>query len=162
LDVRRYLPAAARQKLLLSSLLTLQSGTLGEDVPVYLDFYVGGANTIRGYGITRLGASASGKNQLLGTAEYSFTLVPVRRWDVFFVSFAVGAELAVFADGGLAWTATSDFAARRVHGGLGAGLRLLVPGTEMLRLDIGWSPAGGLQFHFASGSKPAAQRNRLR
>ena len=50
----------------------------------------------------------------------------------------------------------------RTRAGLGPGLRLLVPGSEMTRLDVGWSPDEGLHFHFASGSKPNAQRNRLR
>jgi outer membrane protein insertion porin family len=162
LDLRRYIPTAARQKVLLSNLLTLQSGTLGQDVPVYFDYYMGGANSIRGYGITQLGTPFSGKNQLIETAEYSFTLMPLRRWDLFFLSFSIGAELAVFADGGIAWNEASEFALRRARGGMGAGLRLLIPGQEMVRLDIGWSPQGGFQFHFASGTKPAAQRNRLR
>jgi hypothetical protein len=32
----------------------------------------------------------------------------------------------------------------------------------MVRFDVGWSPEGGFHFHFASGSKPVAQRFRLR
>jgi hypothetical protein len=32
----------------------------------------------------------------------------------------------------------------------------------MVRFDVGWSPEGGFHFHFASGSKPAAQRLRIR
>jgi outer membrane protein insertion porin family len=162
LDLRRWVPTAARQKLLLSSLLTLQSGTLGQDVPVYLDYYMGGANSIRGYGVTQLGTPFSGKNQLITTAEYSFTLMPLRRWDLFFLSFAIGTELTVFADGGIAWNEAPEFALRRARGGLGTGLRFLIPAQEMVRLDVGWSPQGGFQFHFAAGSKPAAQRNRLR
>jgi outer membrane protein insertion porin family len=162
LDLRRWIPTAPRQKLLLSSLLTLQSGTLGVDVPTYLDYYMGGANSIRGYGVTQLGTPFSGKNQLLGTAEYSFTLMPVRRWDVAFLSFAVGAELAVFGDAGIAWNESQEFGLRRSRGGMGCGFRLLVPGSEMVRLDVGWSPTGGFHFHLASGTKPDAQRRRLR
>lgn len=71
-------------------------------------------------------------------------------------------ELAVFADLGLAWTDSHDFTTRRTRGGLGGGLRLLVPGSEMVRLDVGWSPESGFRFHFANGSKPKAQRARLR
>jgi hypothetical protein len=37
-----------------------------------------------------------------------------------------------------------------------------VPGSEQVRLDVGWSPKGGFLFHFGSGTKPAAQRQRLR
>ena len=134
---------------MLSGLATLQSGTLGEDVPVYMNFFMGGANTIRGYGVTDLGEDFSGKNQLLGTAEYSFTVIPLRRWDLWKISLRLGAEVAVFADAGIAWSESRDFTTRRARGGLGGGLRLLVPGSEMVRFDVGWSPDFGFHFHFA-------------
>jgi outer membrane protein assembly factor BamA len=162
LDLRRWIPTATRQKLLLSSLLTVQSGALGVDVPSYLDYRIGGANSVRGYAVDDLGDDLSGKNQLLGTAEYSFTVMPVRRWDIAFLSFAVGLELAVFGDAGIAWSEGRQFALDRARGGVGSGIRLLVPGTEMVRFDVGWSPDSGFHFHFASGAKPVAQRNRLR
>ena len=161
-DLRRWVPTTRKTKLMLSSLLTLQSGALGVDVPAYMDYYMGGANTIRGYSVTDLGEEFSGKNQLLGTAEYSLTLIPLRRWDLWKISLRLGAEAAVFADAGIAWTQSRDFTTRRARGGLGGGLRLLVPGSEMVRLDVGWSPDQGFHFHFANGTKPKAQRARLR
>jgi hypothetical protein len=63
---------------------------------------------------------------------------------------------------GTAWSDANEFTAKRARGGGGAGLRLLVPGSEMVRLDVGWSRQGGFQFHVAGGTKPAGQRNRLR
>jgi outer membrane protein assembly factor BamA len=132
------------------------------DVPTYMNYFMGGANTIRGYGVTDLGEELSGKNQLLGTAEYSVTLVPLRRWDIWKISLRLGLEAAVFADAGIAWTESRELAMKRARGGLGGGLRLLVPGSEMIRLDVGWSPESGFRFHFANGTKPKAQRARLR
>ena len=161
-DLRRWVPATRRTKLMVSGLLSLQSGTLGEDVPAYMNYFMGGANTIRGYGVTDLGDELSGKNQLLGTAEYALTVIPLRRWDLWKISLRLGAELAVFADAGIAWSESRDFTTRRARGGLGGGLRLLVPGSEMVRLDVGWSPEFGFNFHFANGTKPKAQRARLR
>jgi outer membrane protein insertion porin family len=161
-DLRRWLPVSRRTKLLLSGLTTLQSGGLGEDVPVYMNYFMGGANTIRGYGFEELGQELSGQNQLIGTAEYSFTLVPLRRWDIWKIALRLGAEVAVFADAGIAWSRSGDFSMRRARGGLGGGVRLLVPGSEMVRLDVGWSPESGFHFHFGNGSKPNAQRARLR
>jgi hypothetical protein len=32
----------------------------------------------------------------------------------------------------------------------------------MVRLDVGWSPDYGFHIHFANGTKPKAQRARLR
>jgi hypothetical protein len=89
-------------------------------------------------------------------------VVPLRRWDLWKISLRLGAELAVFADAGIAWSESRDFTTRRAHGGLGGGLRLLVPGSEMVRFDVGWSPDHGFHFHFANGTKPKAQRARLR
>lgn len=162
LDVRRFLPTASGQRLMLSGLASLQSGTLGTDVPVYLDYRMGGANSIRGHAVSDLGKRLSGKNQLIGTAEYSFSLARVRRRDLGFLSFGIGLELALFADAGIAWSEDNELALNRARGGLGAGLRVLIPGSEMVRLDFGWSPEGGFQFHLGSWSKPAAQRFRLR
>ncbi|MBT6905277.1 MAG: hypothetical protein HOA27_14025, partial [Gemmatimonadetes bacterium] len=45
---------------------------------------------------------------------------------------------------------------------VGLGLRLLLPAVDMTRLDIGYSPSGGWQIHFASFAKMRAQRARLR
>ncbi len=162
LDLRRWVPTAKRQRLLLSSLLSVQSGTVGEDLPVYLIYRMGGANSIRGYEIADLGRRLYGKNQLIGTAEYSFSLLPLRRWDIWMFALRLGLDFALFADAGIAWSESHELAFDRGRGGVGGGLRLLVPGSEMVRFDVGWSREGGFQFHFASGSKPAAQRLRLR
>lgn len=162
LDLRRWVPVAARQRLMANTLLSLQSGEVGVDVPVYLTYHMGGANSIRGYNIDELGRTLFGKNQLIGTLEYSWNVVPQRRRDFKKWSVRLGFDLAVFADAGIAWDAPEEFSMRRARGGLGGGLRVLIPGSEMTRLDLGWSPQGGFQFHFAGGSKPEAQRKRLR
>jgi len=162
LDVRRWFRTTDRQKLLLSGLASLQSGVLGQDVPLYLDYRLGGASTMRGYDVNDLGTRITGKNQLLGTAEYSFTLMPLRRWDVWRFALRLGVEFAVFADVGVAWSEPEQLNMSRTRAGVGAGLRMLVPGSDMTRFDIGWSREGGLEFHFGSWSKPTAQRFRLR
>ena len=147
---------------MLSGLLSLQSGTVGEDIPQYMIYRMGGANSIRGYSIQDLGRTLYGKDQLIGTAEYSFNLLPLRRWDLWKFAVRLGLDFALFTDAGIAWSEPNEFAMDRARAGGGAGLRLLVPGAEMIRFDMGWSPEGGFQFHFASGSKPKAQRARLR
>ncbi len=160
LDARRWVSTAPRQKLLLSGLLTLQSGTLGTDLPVYLDYSIGGANTVRGYEPTD--RPLRGKNQLIGTAEYSLVLMQPRQWDIWFLSMRIGLEAAAFGDLGVAWSDSSELTVARTRGGAGVGLRLLVPGTEMVRFDVAWSEQQGFQFHLATGSKPSTQRQRLR
>ena len=162
LDLRRWLPIGPRQRVLLSGLASLQTGAVDRQLPVYFTYHLGGANSIRGYSIEELGRELFGKNQLLGTAEYSINVVPLRRWDIWRFALRMGLDVALFSDVGIAWTDSRELAADRVRGGVGAGLRLLVPGSEMVRFDLGWSPEGGFHFHFASGSKPAAQRARIR
>lgn len=109
-----------------------------------------------------MGRRLYGKDQLIGTAEYSFNLLPLRRWDLWKFAVRLGLDYALFTAAGIAWSESNEFAINRARGGVGTGLRLLVPGSEMVRFDVGWSPEGGFHFHFASGSKPATQRLRLR
>jgi outer membrane protein insertion porin family len=162
LDVRRWIPTAKNQRLMLSGLASLQSGQVNQDIPVYMTYNMGGANSIRGYDVIELGKKVKGKNQLIGTAEYSFQLLPLQRWDIWKFAFRLGLDFALFADVGTAWSESTELNKDRFRGGAGAGLRLLVPGAEMVRLDVGWSAQGGFQFHIAGGTKPAGQRNRLR
>src|SRR5262245_10446566 len=162
LDQRLWVPLSRRQRLLVSSLTSLQSGTVGVDLPEYLLYRMGGANSIRGYSIDELGRTLYGKNQQIGTLEYSLNLVGVRRFDFWKFAVSMGLDFTVFADAGIAWSEPEELAMSRARGGLGAGLRLLVPGSEMVRFDVGWSPEGGFHFHFASGFKPVAQRQRIR
>jgi outer membrane protein insertion porin family len=162
LDLRRWLRVGKSQRVMLSSLTSLQTGTVGVDVPQYLIYRLGGANSIRGYSIDELGRTLYGKNQMLGTIEYSVNVVKLQRWDIWKFALRMGLDLAAFSDLGIAWSDSSEFSAKRARGGTGVGVRLLVPGSEMVRFDVGWSPDGGFHFHFASGSKPVAQRQRIR
>jgi hemolysin activation/secretion protein len=68
----------------------------------------------------------------------------------------------LFGDVGVAWNESHELNASRARAGLGTGLRVLIPGSEMLRFDVGWSPEGGFHFHFAGATKPERQRERIR
>jgi outer membrane protein assembly factor BamA len=162
LDLRRFQPLTSRQTLVLAGLLSLQSGSVGRDLPEYMDFHLGGANTIRGYQIDELGATLFGKNQLIGILEYRFPLMANREYILPGLTADLGLSGALFADTGLAWSRGADFAGDRLQTGIGLGLRLLAPAVDMTRLDIGYSPSAGWQIHFASFAKMRAQRARLR
>jgi outer membrane protein assembly factor BamA len=161
-DVRRFQPLG-RQKLELSGLLSMQSGTVGEDVPEYFQYRVGGANSIRGYEIDKLGREIFGKNQLLTTAEYVVTLLERRYFNPLGkFPIMLGIEATFFGDAGTAWSDPNAFAIDRFRGGAGAGLRILIPAIDQIRLETGWSPSGGVVFHFAAGVKLEKQRQRIR
>ena len=162
LDLRRFQPLSTEQTLVLAGLLSLQTGQVGRDLPEYMDFHLGGANTIRGYQIDQLGPTLFGKNQLIGTLEYRFPLLASREYILLGLAADVGLSGAFFADTGLAWSQRQDFSRDRLQTGVGLGLRLLLPAVDMTRLDIGYSPTGGWKIHFASFAKMRAQRARLR
>jgi len=162
LDLRRFQPLTTNHTLVLAGLLSLQSGEVGHNLPEYMDFHLGGANTIRGYQIDELGSRLFGKNQLIGTLEYRFPLLASREYILMGLAADIGLSGAFFADTGLAWSHRRDFAGDRLQTGIGLGLRLLLPAVDMTRLDIGYSPSGGWQIHFASFAKMRAQRARLR
>ena len=123
--------------------MSLQSGEVGVDIPEYAQYRLGGANTIRGYDVEKLGRELFGRNQLLGTVEYSFRVVPPRLFSMWKLNFRLGLELALLGDVGVAWNESHELNSRRTRAGLGAGVRLLVPGSDMVRVDVGWSPEGG-------------------
>jgi outer membrane protein insertion porin family len=157
-DLRRFQQLSERNTLVLASLLTVQPG----EIPEYFRYYLGGANTVRGYSVED-SKTLSGKNQYLGTVEFRHILMPPHRFDFFDKwSFRFGLELAALGDIGIAWDTSNQFAANRLRGGVGIGLRLLHPGAGMTRFDFAWSPEGGFQFHFGGASKMARSRLRLR
>jgi outer membrane protein assembly factor BamA len=161
-DLRRFVALHERQSFFLGALTTLSSGVVGADYPGYLVYRMGGANTIRGYEIKELGKELFGKNQLITTAEYHFNLLPLRPYKLLRWSISVGVQAAVFADVGVAWSDDSHFAWNRFKSGFGTGLRLLVPGSEALRLDLGFSEDGTFALHFGPWFRWTAQRQRLR
>lgn len=161
-DGRRFEPLpAADHTLVLAGLLTLQTGTVGKDLPEYLDYHLGGANSLRGYSVDDLGGKLFGAQQLLTTVEYRVPLLPPRVISLFGLTGDIGLGGTLFVDGGLAWTDSDDLDLGRARVGAGAGLRLLIPAVDMVRLELGRGTDGWM-IHFASFSKMRAQRLRLR
>jgi outer membrane protein insertion porin family len=162
LDGRRYQPAPAGQTLVLAGLLTLQTGNVGDQVPVYMDYHLGGSNSVRGHSVSDLGARLYGRNQWLGTAEYRFPLLSRHEYEVLGMAANLGLAGAAFVDYGLAWSRDAELDLGRGAVGFGAGVRMLLPAVEMTRLDVGFDLHGAWRIHFAAFSKMTAQRLRLR
>jgi outer membrane protein assembly factor BamA len=162
LDARRFQPALFGHTLVLAGLTTLQSGDVGRHVPEYMDYHLGGSNSLRGHALGKLGAVLFGKNQWLSSVEYRFALVPSREYVLLGMASDLGLAGALFMDHGLAWTRRDDLRWGRSATGFGAGIRLLLPAVEMMRLDVGFSTDGHWHVHLAGFSKMTAQRLRLR
>jgi hypothetical protein len=102
-----------------------------------------------------------GKNQLLGTVEYSYLLMSPRQINVFgksFLSFRVGLNHVGFVDYGVAWTESEELSLDRSRTGFGLGVHAMVPGIDRLRLDFGMSQHGKLEIHIGTRSKLDAHR----
>jgi outer membrane protein assembly factor BamA len=158
-DIRRYQPLWDRHTLALFSLATLRTGTVGEDIPEYLQFSLGGTNTIRGWSLD----SRRGKNQFINTFEYRYMLMKPRSIRIKGFSVYLGMQLAAFADLGAAWSDSGDFSADRFLDGYGFGIRFLVPYVEMVRIDFAFGePGRGLGSHINIMEKAEKQRYRVR
>lgn len=158
IDVRRYQPITPRHFLAFFLYGTFQSGVVGQDVPVYRDYQIGGTNSVRGWDSD----ARRGNNQLLSTLEFRYEAVPPKTFRVYKYNLYAGLQLAAFADLGTAWTEGSNFTRNMIAGG-GVGLRFLVPFLKMIRMDLGFGqPGTGMHRHLHLREKADYSRNRLR
>ena len=157
-DIRRYQPIAGRHGVALFSLLTLQTGDNGIDIPAWADFHIGGTNSLRGWKIN----ARRGNNQWLNTFEYRYDLFKRRDISVKGLNFYAGVQLALFTDIGSAWNESEEFS-RNFIGGAGFGIRLIVPYVNLVRIDFGFGQSGqGVIPHFGVLEKAVYQRRRVR
>jgi outer membrane protein assembly factor BamA len=106
--------------------------------------------------------SRRGKNQVITTAEYRFTLMNPRLISYFGVTTSLGVQLAVFADAGSAWTLRDEFRNAFI-GGSGVGIRLILPSVGMARMDFGiGQESAGVEIHLGADEKAVLQRERVR
>lgn len=159
IDVRRYQPVVDRHQIVVFSLTTLRTGVPDETFPKWLDFEIGGANTVRGWSL----ASQLGKSQFINTAEYRYTLMKTRFFPLFGLNINLGVLAAAFVDSGIAWDKGEEFKSSNFLTGYGVGVRFLVPFVDMIRLDVGWGEEnGGAAFTVGVRSKPFMSRRRVR
>jgi outer membrane protein insertion porin family len=162
LDIRRYqpLPFGDRHSLALYSLTTMRTGTIGENVAPWQAFGIGGSSTVRGWEY----AARKGKNQFINTVEYRITLLKSRPVKLpFNIDYRIGLGFAVFGDLGIGWDNSNQFKSNNFIGGVGAGIRLLMPVLGMLRFDVAWGQKGqGIFLHIGAFEKPVMTRKRVR
>lgn len=161
-DINRYLPIRGQHSMVFGPLFSYQTGEVGIDIPSYLQYFMGGANTIRGYKLLELGNEIYGKNQFLFNWEYRWNFHPMRTYQIINWKVKFGFQLAGFADAGIAWTREQDFSLNRTRFGFGGGFRLLLPVFEMVRLDVGVSQFGDVEFNFSIQSIYYGRRQRVR
>ncbi len=162
-DVRKYLPLpfGRRHSMALYTLATLTTGVVGTDIPIYMDFQIGGTNTVRGWPL----GVVVGKNQWLNTAEYWYRLIDEKAFRFWFIKWRMGMQFSLFGDVGTAWGGEESgrsFSDNFI-GGFGGGLRLTIPVVVLLRLDLAYAKDEfGFKIAIGGGEKQTAARKRVR
>jgi outer membrane protein assembly factor BamA len=157
-DIRRYQPLHGRHGLAMNSLLTLQTGDVGVDIPIHEDFHIGGTNSLRGWNLD----ARHGKDQFLNTMEYRFDLLKVRGHSFKGFNYYYGIQLDAFADAGTAWDTNAEFTRNFIAGG-GFGIRVIVPYVNVIRIEFGFGQANeGMISHFGIMDKAVYERRRVR
>ncbi len=106
-------------------------GWLGEGLPAYEKFHVGGQQTLRGYDLNEF----SGNKMLLGTVELR-------------LPFSKNMSVLIFVDGAQIWDEDSRIPDDRT--GWGFGMRISTP-IGPLQLDWGIRETGEGKFYFGIG-----------
>ncbi len=125
------------------------------DVPIYERFYVGGAETVRGYRYRgEIGPAAGGRTMMVLNFEYKFPIVQEKNRSIL--------QGALFYDIGGSWHNIGDISLRTGTGdfdlksGVGFGIRFTTP-VFPIRLDWGYGlnhkpgVAEPSQFYFTLG-----------
>ncbi len=116
-------------------------------VPLYERFYLGGANTVRGYDEWEVGPKdkfgnpEGGKTMFYTNFEYR---IPISK--EFF-------HLIAFWDSGYCWRELKDINLQDLQSGVGGGIRINIPMMGLLGIDYGYGlEAHSGQIHFNIGS----------
>ena len=121
------------------------------EVPVSERFFLGGASTLRGYGLDSIGVA--GETLLSGVAQGGEVMVlanlELRLWGT------EGLGMVVFADAGNVWAHTNSVGLSDFRIGIGPGIHYATP-VGPLRIDLGYKidrrPGEGVyRIHFTLG-----------
>ena len=142
LDTRGYL------RLPVGSLgLRVMSQLSRGQVPVYDRVYIGYKERVRGHFQRRL----EGDDLALASAEWKFTLLPLRYWPApaylpLTTALKFGLNLALFYDAAVIWRGGQNPRSGTWLRGFGFGLHIRVPYAEVVRLEIGFDERGRNEF----------------
>jgi outer membrane protein assembly factor BamA len=160
-DFRAYFPITSRQILHLNALGRYRPG----DVPAYEFIHVGGVNSLRTYSPD---ADRFSQHELLATAEYRFELFARRPISLFDLHAYYGLQIIAGTDCALEWRPEDRLKESRRYYSFYAGLHILTPALERIRLEFGFNGLDfrkkeiSLGFSFGWYEKSETQRRRVR
>lgn len=150
-DSGRYFRAWRDEVFSLHSRIGFADGIAGKSLPVGERFFVGGINTVRGFGFGKAGpitngVISGGNKELYFNAEY---LIPLTKEG--------GLKWVFFYDIGAAFDDGQSFSRSDFRQGAGVGIRFLVPMLGMIRCEWGWNLApkpeeDQMKFEFSIGA----------
>ena len=128
--------------------LHLKAGTASDATPFYERFFLGGANSLRGYGARRLTPVGWGTKLLLSHTEFRFPLssrgFPNHK-----------ASGAVFFDAGGIWLPDQQVKIEDFYASIGLGVRIRLPVIGLTRMDFAFPlnriDENDFQFHLSLG-----------
>lgn len=152
-DTRFWIPLDPRWGIHGSHLVQVQTGRTGG----WKTFVLGGANTVRGLP----GNWATAKSEEIASLELRWLALPPRPISVAGANLFYGLQVIGGADFGVAWN--EDWGEKTGHG-VFAGLDLVIPFLERVRLVASVSPSEGMRADFAVGlfEKTVIERYRVR
>ncbi|MFH1541238.1 MAG: outer membrane protein assembly factor BamA [Elusimicrobiota bacterium] len=124
------------------------------EVPIYERYFLGGADTVRGYDFGEIGPSEKGKIIFVSNLEYKFPLVQEKGHSIL--------SAAIFADIGGSWSNSEDVnleigsEENQLKSGAGFGIRIRPMPVLPIRIDWGYgfnhkSGEQLSQFYFTMG-----------
>ena len=115
-----------------------------EYVPFYERFYIGGADSIRGYPYRDIGPKDENDEPIGGGVKAQANIE-------YIIPIVKELKGAVFFDTGNVWSSTDEFDLADLYSGVGVGIRLTTP-MGPLRLDYGYGiDIGEGRIHFTIG-----------
>ncbi|HNX23067.1 MAG TPA: BamA/TamA family outer membrane protein [Spirochaetota bacterium] len=129
-DFRGYIPIGLHHIIHLNMLGRYRPGT----IPAYELYHAGGVNSLRTF---EPDPDICGQHELLATAEYRYELFANRQITVFDMNGYYGLQFVCGVDNALEWLPDESFENGRYYNSLYAGVHLLVPVLERVRLEFG-------------------------
>lgn len=129
-DFRGYLPAGLKHIIHLSLLGRYRPGT----IPAYELYHAGGVNSLRTF---EPDPDICGQHEVLGTIEYRYELFTGRQVSLFDLNAWYGLQLVAGMDNAVEWLPDRSFREGQYYYSFYAGIHLLVPALERVRLEFG-------------------------